>query len=68
MTGLNALWCQVDNSSAPAGLDCISGVPTVGYFSAALLENTDWASRSVTVGVKTTVGLAIMVAVFHFML
>lgn len=67
-TDLNALWCQVDNSSAPAWLECISGVSSVGYCSAPSPEKKGWASRSGTVRVKTMVGLAVMVAVFHCML
>ena len=70
ITDLNALWCQVDNSSIPAWLSCVSDVSAVGLCSAPLAdqEQEGWARRSVAVGAKMAVGLAAVVALFHGML
>lgn len=72
ITDLNALWCQVDDSSAPAWLDCTSAAHgSVGLCSASSSEQKGWASQSIvtgTTGLKTTVGLAVMIAMFYSIL
>ncbi|KAM0712871.1 hypothetical protein Q7P35_000320 [Cladosporium inversicolor] len=68
-TDLNALWCQVDNSSFGEWMSCVD-VPVIASCSdpASIHVQEGWASRGFTTGLKTTVGLALMVAVFHCML
>lgn len=69
ITDLNALWCHVDNSSASAWIECTSDAHgPAGLCSASSAEQKGWASRSVTTGLKTTIGLAVMVALFHSVL
>lgn len=67
-TDLNALWCYVDNSSAPAWSECTSSVRSVGLCALSSPGQKGWASGGVTVGLKTVVGLAMMVGLFHSML
>jgi hypothetical protein len=66
ISGLNALWCHVDNSSFEAWMSCVD-VPVVGACSdpASITVQEGWASRGVAGGVKTAVGLGVMVVVFH---
>jgi hypothetical protein len=67
ITDLNALWCHVENSSAPAWLACVGETNgPVGLCADPLSDQTvkGWASRDVTVGLKTIVGSAVMVALF----
>ncbi|PNS14707.1 hypothetical protein CAC42_1729 [Sphaceloma murrayae] len=69
ITDLNALWCSVDNSSTSTWSDCISNASgIVGMCAAPSSGQTGWASRSVATGLKTTVGLAVLVALFHSLL
>jgi hypothetical protein len=70
ITDLNALWCQVDNSSIGEWMSCVSKVNSVGLCTdpASMTSKESWAGRGITAGLKTTVGLALMVALFHCML
>jgi hypothetical protein len=65
-TDLNALWCHVENSSAPTWDDCVGANSPVGMCADPSSDQTvkGWASRDVTVGLKTIVGFAVMVALF----
>lgn len=66
-TDLNALWCHVDNSSAHAWFECISSVESVGMCAPSSPGQKGSASQGVTAGLKTVVGLAVMVTIFHIM-
>ena len=70
ITDMNALWCHVDNSSIGEWMSCVSEANSVGLCTdpALMTSKEGWASRGVTAGLKTTVGLAVMVAVLHCML
>jgi hypothetical protein len=67
ITDLNALWCHVENSSASTWSDCISSAHgPMGLCSASSSSSQKGrASRNITVGLQTTVGLALIVALFH---
>jgi hypothetical protein len=69
-TDMNALWCQVDNSSIGEWMGCVSEASSVGLCAdpASVTSKEGWASRGFTAGLRTTVGLAVMVALFHCML
>jgi hypothetical protein len=71
ITDLNALWCHVENGSASAWSECVGKANgPVGLCSdLSSGQNVKGsASRDVTVGLKTIVGSAVMVALFCSML
>jgi hypothetical protein len=66
-TDSNALWCHVENGSASAWSECVGEANgPVGLCADPLSDQTvkGWASRDVTVGLKTIVGSAVMVTLF----